>query len=94
MATKIGVADASRFVRSHRPSILHLGAPGGYDPDRLLGRIGPMLNDPASMVEGLHVFTFNQVRETEQWRRRLLERLAVPTPGAGVSRDGPAGPTP
>jgi methylenetetrahydrofolate reductase (NADPH) len=75
MATKIGVTDATRFMASHGPSILRLGAPGGYDPDRLLTRIGPMLSDPASIVEGLHVFTFNQVRETEQWRRRLLQRL-------------------
>jgi methylenetetrahydrofolate reductase (NADPH) len=75
MASKIGVADAARFMRSHGTSIVRLGAPGGYDPDRLLERIGPMLSDPASNVEGLHVFTFNQVRETEQWRRQLLERL-------------------
>jgi len=76
MASKIGVADATRFMRSHGSTILHLGTPGGYDPDRLLERIGPMLSDPASNVEGLHVFTFNQVRETEEWRRQLLERLA------------------
>jgi methylenetetrahydrofolate reductase (NADPH) len=80
MASKIGVADAARYMRSHGSSILRLGAPGGYDPDRLLGRIGPMLSDPASNVEGLHVFTFNQVRETEQWRRQLLERLGRITP--------------
>jgi methylenetetrahydrofolate reductase (NADPH) len=73
MASKIGVADAARFMRSHRSSILRLGTPGGYDPDRLLERIGSMLSDPSSIVEGLHLFTFNQVRETEQWRRRLLE---------------------
>jgi methylenetetrahydrofolate reductase (NADPH) len=28
-------------------------------------------------VEGLHVFTFNQVRQTEQWRRSLLDRIAA-----------------
>jgi methylenetetrahydrofolate reductase (NADPH) len=55
--------------------VLKLNAPGGYAPDRLLARIGPMLADPASKVEGLHVFTFNQVAETERWRRQLLERL-------------------
>jgi methylenetetrahydrofolate reductase (NADPH) len=82
MASKIGVADAARFMRSHGSSIVRLGAPGGYDPDRLLDRIGPMLSDPVSNVEGLHVFTFNQVRETEQWRRQLLERLGRLKPSA------------
>jgi methylenetetrahydrofolate reductase (NADPH) len=54
---------------------LRFGAPGGYSPSRLLDRLGPMLADPASVVEGLHVFTFNQLRETEQWRRELLEQI-------------------
>ena len=50
--------------------------PGGYSPERLLDRAARALADPASAVEGLHVFTFNQVRQTEQWRRALLERAA------------------
>jgi methylenetetrahydrofolate reductase (NADPH) len=32
-------------------------------------------------VAGLHLFTFNQVKETEQWRRSLLQRLAGPGHG-------------
>ena len=30
------------------------------------------------MVTGLHVFTFNQVAATEQWRQDLLRRLSRP----------------
>ncbi|HXY42879.1 MAG TPA: methylenetetrahydrofolate reductase [Acidimicrobiales bacterium] len=83
MASKIGVADSVRYLRSNSSTVLRLNAPGGYVPDRLLQKVGPMLADPASKVEGLHVFTFNQVRETELWRRELLERLAVAAaPGA------------
>jgi methylenetetrahydrofolate reductase (NADPH) len=82
MASKIGIVDSARYVRSHSSSMLRLGASGGYDPERLLTQIGPMMADPASNVEGLHIFTFNQVRETEQWRRALLERFVAPsTPG-------------
>jgi methylenetetrahydrofolate reductase (NADPH) len=33
------------------------------------------LADPASVVQGLHVFTFNQVAETEAWRRSVLKSL-------------------
>jgi methylenetetrahydrofolate reductase (NADPH) len=77
MASKIGVADSARYLRSHSSSVLRLGAPGGYDPDRLLARIGSTLADPASIVEGLHIFTFNQLRETQRWRTELLERLGV-----------------
>jgi len=75
MAAKAGVAESARFLAGHTEWFLRLGAPGGYSPDRLLDRTGTTLAAPASAVEGLHVFTFNQVRQTEQWRRALLERL-------------------
>ncbi|MGH9170898.1 MAG: methylenetetrahydrofolate reductase [Acidimicrobiales bacterium] len=68
LAAKIGVGEASRFALSHKGSALRLGAPGGYDPDRLLRRVGSLLADPRCLVEGLHVFTFNQVAATMAWR--------------------------
>ena len=37
-------------------------------PDRLLDRVEPALAAPELAVAGLHVFTFNQVAETERWR--------------------------
>jgi methylenetetrahydrofolate reductase (NADPH) len=75
MAAVAGVAESARFLAGHSQWLVRLGTPGGYDPDRLLARSGTTLADPASAVEGLHVFTFNQLRQTEQWRRALLERL-------------------
>ena len=83
MAAKAGVAESARFLAGHTEWFLRLGTPGGYSPDRLLDRTGAALADPASAVEGLHFFTFNQVRQTEEWRRSLLGRLpAGPVPGA------------
>lgn len=76
MATKAGVAESARFLTGHTEWLLRLGTPTGYNPGRLLERTGAALADPASAVEGLHVFTFNQVRQTEQWRRGLLDRIA------------------
>jgi methylenetetrahydrofolate reductase (NADPH) len=76
MATKIGAAESARFLAGHSSWFVRLGTPGGYQPDRLLDRVGAVLAAPESAVRGLHVFTFNQVRQTEQWRRSLLERLA------------------
>jgi len=67
MATKIGVGDSARFLTKHSSWLVRLTAPGGYSPERLLARTAD-----ANEVAGLHVFTFNQVAETEQWRQRLL----------------------
>jgi methylenetetrahydrofolate reductase (NADPH) len=78
MAAKAGVAESARFLAGHAEWFLRLGTPGAYHPDRLLERTGAALAAPSSAVEGLHVFTFNQVRQTERWRRALLERLGEP----------------
>jgi methylenetetrahydrofolate reductase (NADPH) len=75
MAAKAGAAESARFLAGHTEWFLRLGTPGGYSPDRLLGRLAGTLSSPAANVEGLHLFTFNQVQQTEQWRRALLARL-------------------
>jgi len=75
MATTAGVTESARFLAGHTRWLLRLSTPAGYNPDRLLARTGTALANPASAVEGLHIFTFNQVRQTEQWRRALLDRL-------------------
>jgi methylenetetrahydrofolate reductase (NADPH) len=77
MAARAGVAESARFLAGHAEWLARLGAPGGYSPDRLLERAGTALGSPASAVAGLHLFTFNQVRQTEQWRRELLDRLSA-----------------
>ncbi len=83
MAAKAGVSESARFLAGHTDWLLRLSTPAGYNPNRLLERTGTTLADPASAVDGLHIFTFNQVRQTEQWRRSLLERLAGDRSQAG-----------
>ncbi len=39
------------------------------------------LTAPGAAVAGLHLFTFNQVRQTEEWRAALLPRLGGPDRG-------------
>ncbi|MDX6366309.1 MAG: methylenetetrahydrofolate reductase, partial [Nocardioidaceae bacterium] len=49
-----------------------IAAPGGYSPERFLQKSVGFLADETMNVTGLHVFTFNQVAETETWRQQLL----------------------
>jgi methylenetetrahydrofolate reductase (NADPH) len=76
MATRIGVGDSTRFLMKHKGTFARLAAPGGFTGERFLERCAPVVARPESRVTGLHVFTFNQVAETEQWRRSYLERLS------------------
>jgi methylenetetrahydrofolate reductase (NADPH) len=84
MAAKAGASESARFLAGHLEWFLRFGAPGGYRPERLLGRLGPTLAAPASAVEGLHLFTFNQLQQTEQWRQELLARARGPARSQAV----------
>jgi methylenetetrahydrofolate reductase (NADPH) len=75
MATKIGVGDSTRFLVKHKGTLTRLAAPGGFTGERFLERCAPVLTQPEAYVTGLHVYTFNQVAETEAWRQGYLDRL-------------------
>jgi methylenetetrahydrofolate reductase (NADPH) len=72
MATKIGVGQSARFLKTHVGAFARIAAPGGYSPKKFLHKSARYLGDPALGVAGLHLFTFNQVAETEAWRRELI----------------------
>jgi methylenetetrahydrofolate reductase (NADPH) len=77
MATKIGVGESTRFLAKHKGTFARLAAPGGFTGERFLEKVAPALSPPELLVEGLHVFTFNQVAATEEWRRGLLKQLGA-----------------
>ncbi|MFE2164411.1 5,10-methylenetetrahydrofolate reductase [Streptomyces sp. NPDC059447] len=75
LATKIGVGESTRFLTRHPSWFLRFAMPGGYAPERLLRRGAEALTATSAGVAGLHLFTFNQIAETERWRRALLDRI-------------------
>lgn len=75
MATKIGVAESTKFLAKNRGMFARIAAPGGYDPGRFLNRAAAALGDDHMNVRGLHLFTFNQVAETERWLNDQLSGL-------------------
>ncbi len=75
MATKIGVGESSRFLVKHKSTLARLAAPGGFTGQKFLEDCAGVASKPESLIEGLHIFTFNQIAETEAWRQDLLRRL-------------------
>jgi methylenetetrahydrofolate reductase (NADPH) len=75
MAGKIGVGESTRFLVKHKGTFARLAAPGGFTGEKFLQKCAAELVAPELGLEGVHVFTFNQVAETEKWRTELLERL-------------------
>lgn len=76
MATKIGVGESTKFLAKHKSTFARLAAPGGFTGERFLTQCAGVAADPDMFVEGLHVFTFNQIEATEAWRQGLLEASA------------------
>jgi methylenetetrahydrofolate reductase (NADH) len=75
ISARIGVRDASRFIRKNTRFVGELLASGGlYRPTRLLDQLAPLIADPAADVIGLHVYTFNNVSATVAWRDETLRR--------------------
>jgi methylenetetrahydrofolate reductase (NADPH) len=72
MAAVAGASESARFITRHPGWILRFWMPGGYSPDRFLSRAVDVLAAPGSGVAGLHLFTFNQLKQAEQWRRTAL----------------------
>jgi methylenetetrahydrofolate reductase (NADPH) len=75
MATKIGVGESTRFLAKNKRLFAGLAAPGGFTGERFLEDCAAAITPPSAIVEGLHVFTFNQIAETEAWRSAMIRRL-------------------
>lgn len=69
VSTRIGIGDSLRFLRKNG-SFASRFLRGGFSPDPLVDGLGPVLDE--DKVAGFHVFTFNDVEDTEAWRQRRL----------------------
>jgi methylenetetrahydrofolate reductase (NADPH) len=76
LSARIGLGESARFLRRHGSWLRRLTLPRGYRPGSLLERLGPDLARPENRVAGLHLFTFNEIEQSEAWRRSELARLA------------------
>lgn len=71
VSARIGIGQSMRFLRKNG-SFASRFLSGGFDPDPLIDGLGDLLTDPERKVAGFHVFTFNDVEDTEAWRVNLL----------------------
>jgi len=76
ISQKVGVGDSVRFLRK-TSGILGfvrqlVGSRGKYTPDELIDGIAPYAADPEYAIRGVHIYTFNQVPDTESWRAERL----------------------
>lgn len=75
LSRRIGLGESARFLRRHGSWLRRLTLPRGYRPGALLERLAPDLARPENRVAGLHLFTFNEIEQSEAWRRSEIARL-------------------
>jgi methylenetetrahydrofolate reductase (NADPH) len=70
VSTSIGLGASVRFLRRHRSWVSHAVRPGGFSPDPLIDGLVAGLAHPERRIAGFHIFTFNDVADTEHWRQQ------------------------
>lgn len=73
---RIGVGNSLRYLRRNPTVAAKLMLSSEYRPDDLLFDLVPYVSDPAYDIRGYHVYCFNQVEKTEQWRHDFLNGLS------------------
>jgi methylenetetrahydrofolate reductase (NADPH) len=75
ISRRIGLGESARFLRAHRGWVRRLALPRVYRSTALVKELAPTVADPAARVAGFHIYTFNELERTEEWRRQLVEQL-------------------
>ena len=77
VSASIGLGASARFLLRHRSWFGQALRPGGFSPDSLIAGLEPSLADPEHKIAGFHIFTFNDLADTESWRQLKLAGQAL-----------------
>ncbi len=75
LSLRIGVGQSVRLLKKQKGLLRKLISVKPYRPDELLEGLQPYLDDPGMDVPGFHLFSFNDIERTEQWRMEKFENL-------------------
>jgi methylenetetrahydrofolate reductase (NADPH) len=69
MGTRLGIGASMRYLSKNRSTVMHLMAPGGFDPTDMVVAFAD--DAPTLGIEALHSFTFNAVADTRAWQEAI-----------------------
>jgi methylenetetrahydrofolate reductase (NADPH) len=81
VSLQVGVGASLRYLARHRRQLAALARSRTYDPTALAGAIAAHLDEPELRLQGVHLFTFNQVEATQRWLRGHAGEVPRATPG-------------
>lgn len=73
VSMRVGLGDSVKFLRKQHEVASRMLT--GYRPDELIHALTDLVGHSQAKVAGWHLFTFNEVERTEQWRQELIGEL-------------------
>jgi methylenetetrahydrofolate reductase (NADPH) len=75
LSLRIGVGQSLDMLKKQKGLLKNLMTFKPYRPDDLLTGLAPYISDPGLNIPGFHLFSFNDVERTENWRKETFEKL-------------------
>jgi methylenetetrahydrofolate reductase (NADPH) len=72
MGMRLGIGSSMRYVKKNKGTLTRMFRPGGYDPMKLINPLGKVAGELG--IEGVHLFTFNNVADTAAWQTKHLAK--------------------
>lgn len=72
-----GVGESVKFLKKQQNMFWRFFVPGGYAPDKLIRDLGSSIGQADNNLAGFHVFTFNDIDKTQQWRVKLDKKYPL-----------------
>nr|WP_239520366.1 methylenetetrahydrofolate reductase [Blastococcus saxobsidens] len=72
----LGIGESAKFLKKQQTLLWRFFVPGGYNPAKIIKGLAPHMGKPDNTITGFHVFTFNDLEPTEEWRKQTIQGLA------------------
>jgi methylenetetrahydrofolate reductase (NADPH) len=72
-----GVGDSVAFLKKQQSMFWRFFVPGGYSPNKLIQGLKRGIGDTNNNISDFHIFTFNELEQTDLWRRKMLQRFGA-----------------
>lgn len=71
ISLRIGVGTSVRYLSKQHGLVRSLLRGKFYKPEKLLAQLGDVLVSPEANIDGLHIFSFNQIRAAVEWQQKV-----------------------
>ena len=76
ISASLGLGQSARFLQK-QSGLWRFFLPGAFNPTKLLKRLAVAQPEGKAVIDGVHIFTFNEFAAAEQWRLKLRREVGL-----------------